>query len=271
MTRMRSHFLEQNLELGTPRKLGYASAMRSPVGLFAIGLWVIEVVAACDSDRVRPPLGPTTGGDGVVIGRSDEDSGTGNDEDAGPGADADVDAGAPASTCQRIPGFRSTTGDTTATSTKEPVDFVVTRQAIRWSSDCANPILTVELSDGACPAGMGHELEISLSINDIEDGQIHVGNNDILPENDTSRITVRYTRPSRLPLPRGTWGTCDSATGTLIFLEAPELTGRADLVAQYQLMLTACDGSGNDPIAVAGTFNLGLRFTLSEICPMRTL
>jgi len=246
--------------------------MRSASGLVVMGLCAMATCAACADERPNVPFGPTTGGDGVSVVEADEDSGrtSGDDEDAGV-VDAGTDASVPASSCEQIEGFRSidSTDLKSATSTVTPADFVVTRQAIRWSADCENPILTVELSDGTCPTGYGHQLAISFSINDIEDGVITVGGNALLPEAESSRITARYTRPSRLVLPHGTWGTCAGVTGMLVFLEAPELTASASLQARYEFLLTPCDASTNAPIEVDGSFKLQLRFTLNEICPTR--
>jgi hypothetical protein len=243
--------------------------MRTAVGLFATGLWA---VCACGGGRARAPLGPTTGGDTVVVVSGERDASKPT-VDAGPGADAGTpaDIAPPAFSCERVAGVRGTGSDVApdATSTTEPPDFVVTRQAIRWNSDCANPIMTIELSDGSCPRGLGHQLEISLSVNDIEDGLVRLGENNLLAEADSRQITVRYTRPSRLR-PRGTWGTCAGVSGTIIFVEAPELIARANLQARYQFTLTPCDGSTNAPIGVYGAFKLQLRYALSDVCPART-
>jgi hypothetical protein len=245
--------------------------MRTAVGLLVTGLWA--VVGACGGNGSRAPLGPTTGGDGVVVVSAERDASKPSaDDDAGPVPDAGADSevAPPAFSCERTEGVRGTGGDDMpdVTSTTEPPDFVVTRQAIRWNADCANPIMTLELSDGSCPRGMGHQLEIALSVNDIEDGVIHSGQNDLLPETDARQITVRYSRPSRLR-PRGIWGTCAGVTGTIIFFEAPELVANANLQARYQFTLPACDGSANAAMAVYGVFKLQLRYALSEVCPTR--
>jgi hypothetical protein len=247
------------------------SPMRTAVGLFVTGLWA---VGACGGGGARAPFGPTTGADGVVVVSAERDASKPTaDDDAGPGPDAGTaaDVAPPAFSCERVAGVRDTGGDTMfdVTSTTDPPDFVVTRQAIRWNSDCVNPIMTIELSDGTCPRGLGHQLEISLSVNDIEDGLVHIAENNLLPEADSTQITVRYTRPTRLR-PHGTWGTCAGVTGTIIFVEAPDVIARANLQARYQFMLTPCDGTTNAPIAVYGAFKLQLRYALSELCPTRS-
>jgi hypothetical protein len=186
------------------------------------------------------------------------------EEDAGPS-----DAGVPASACLRVPVLNASFEDSPGeTSTERPADFVVSRQAELWGSDCSNPQLTIALSDGLCPAGLGHELTLTFSVNDIEDGAIHLGNNAVVSDVESSSIRVRYTRPIRLK-PNGVWGTCSGASGQIVFYEAPVPTAGSLFQARYQLELTPCDGTSAEPQFVVGTFKIRLSYSIASVCSTR--
>jgi hypothetical protein len=246
--------------------LGYNRFMRT-----VLGLWVVSLccVIGCDEGHgPRAPDAPQSGG--VIITERRPDAGHPLDEDAGLNADAGVsDGGASmpsAYACERVDVLHSTGGDMpAATATDQPADFAVSRQAVGFSADCS--LLTIELSNGTCPRGDGHELEFTLNVAGIEDGLIRLANNEVSA--DSSNIIVRYTRPSTLT-PNGVWGSCGSATGQLVFLEAPDLTMSANWQANFQLLLAPCDGTTNAPIEVDGEFDFALRFNLATACPDAT-
>ena len=231
----------------------------------AIGL--LCCVAASCKDDPAPPHAPI---DGITTTRNYPQPDGGGDQDAG-GEDAGApDAGVPASACLRVPVLNATFEDSPGeTSTERPADFVVSRQEELWSADCTNPQLTIALSDGLCPGGLGHELTLTFSANDIEDGAIHLGNNAVGSDVESGSIRARYTRPIRLK-PNGVWGTCSGASGQIVFLEAPVLTAGSLFQARYQLTLTPCDGSSAEPIFVVGTFKVPLSYSLARLCSTRS-
>jgi hypothetical protein len=239
--------------------------MRSALGLCLFGLLAI----ACGEGKgPTAPEGPQSGGPPIMLGEVDANS---PDEDSGAkpvgGRDAGSDAGSsPAYSCERVEALRSSGEDTpNLTSTDLPDDFVVTRQAVRWSTDCATAVLSIELSDGTCPRGNGHELDIDLSVAALQEGQIRLGNNEVSA--DSTNIVARYTRPTRLK-PHGMWGSCGAASGQVVFLEAPGGLSKGQILqARYQLLLAACDGSTNAPIEVDGAFKLELRYDFASLCP----
>jgi hypothetical protein len=241
--------------------LGMASTSR----LLALA---VLLLAACGEDRPNVPGAPVNGGSRVVGG---DDLDAGPRPDSGAGRDAG-DGSVPATSCERVPVVRSVGEDTSnITSTETPADFLVARQAEKWNSDCTNPKLIVELSDGTCPDGFGHQLALAFDVNDIQDGAVHVGNNAVLAESDASSIQARYTRPDLLT-PAGTWGTCEGATGLVVFLEPPDLSAGAILRFEYMLNLTPCDSMTTVPmLMVSGSVKLQLRYQLSEFCPSRPM
>jgi hypothetical protein len=205
--------------------------------------------------------------------------GAGHEKDASPsGLDAgESDAGSADAvvltrSCGRVPVVQTSGEDiASATSTERPADFLVARQSEAWIvDDCANPKLTLEFSDGLCPAGSGHQLSFTLDLDNLADGAIHAGNNEVLPDGDGVGIRIRYTRPSRLQ-PNGTWGTCAGAAGQLIFLNEPKPSAGAILDARYDMILTPCDGSDQEPQVVVGSMRVILRFGLNRFCPDRML
>jgi hypothetical protein len=231
----------------------------------ALGLCMVAVLlAGCgEGNGPKAPSGPQSGVDVVHVGPppADEDSGVTPPPST---ADAGRDAGVPAYSCEHVEALRSS-GDSTdnLTSTELPGDFVVTRQAVSWSTDCTT--LTIQLSDGNCPGGSGHELDLAFSIMALQDGLVRLGNNDVSA--DSRNIVATYVRPNRLK-PYGTWGSCGAASGQVIFLDAPgTLTKGSILQARYQLSLPACDGSANSLIEVDGAFKIQLRYDFATVCP----
>jgi hypothetical protein len=254
----------KNLQLGSPLRLGYNQWMRRQSIIMAAAC---AAVCACGDSRADLPFA------GVNGGRSPDqvkhDSGSAQpDDDAGPAPDAGT--AVTASSCEKVAVLATSSEDTPdVTSTDSPDDFLVSRQAVRWGSDCTNPTLTIELSDGNCPDGLGHQLDLTFSVNEIEGGGIHTGNNEIFAAPDSRGIDASYRRPGRLR-PTGTWASCGIATGQIVFLEPPELTIGKVLWARYQLLLADCSDSTKALETVRGAFKLTLRNQLSEVCPDRT-
>jgi hypothetical protein len=231
------------------------------------------VAGACkSSDANVPTVGPNDR-DHISVGDpDDEDAGpVSNTPDGGTGTAVKPDAGVSASVCERVEPLHSSGEDTpNLTSTDSPADFSVTRQNLGWNTDCANPLLTLELSDGTCPRGAGHELTITFSANAIADGQIHLGENQVTPDTE-SPIQARYVRPKRLT-PHGTWGNCGSAAGQVIFLEAPDIAASTPLLqARYQFEAQPCDDTTTGEQLVVGAFRATLLVRLSEVCPDRAM
>ncbi|HKP64213.1 MAG TPA: hypothetical protein VJV78_46070 [Polyangiales bacterium] len=232
-------------------------------------LLVALAFCGCSDDGPRAPLSHSGGGshDVQVIhrdsGRSDQE-----EDDAGERPDAASDAPMPRE-CVRVDPVRATSDErSTVTSTASPADFLVSRQAATWRNGCDSPTLVVELSNGACPNGDGHELEILLSANAIKDGQIGLGLNPIQADKDSMEgIRVRYTRPDRYA-PVGVFGSCEGATGQISFYDAPDVSRTMSLRATYDFMLTPCDGknSGRTQMVV-GFFDVLVRRSLSSVCP----
>lgn len=235
----------------------------SPVCALALSAWV----ACAKDDQPNLPTPPVSGGSGIHDTNTDTHSSGVKDA----GADARVDAGdaaVPASSCERVVAMGDTTGDTiNYTAISAPVDFIVTRQAELWSNDCSDPKLSIELSDGVCPDGFGHQLTLSFDLNDIADGAIHVGNNAVYAETESTSIDVRYVRPDSLDV-YGTWGSCNGASGQLVFDNPPDVTAGAYFTARFDLDLTPC-GDVSTPVTqtVSGAFRIQLRYQLSEFCP----
>lgn len=202
------------------------------------------------------PLDPSTGG--VIrrdAGSDDEDSGT------SPGG------GSPISFCSRVSSPGGSAEDyPVGTYLVMPGDLTFTRQVERWSNDCSNLRLILEFSDGACPSGLGHSLTFSFNYLAFVDGVIHGGNNFVGADAETPAISVRYVRPNRLTN-YGTWGTCETAEGQLVFIEAPIPQPGNYLRARFQLSLTPCGGTTGEPIFFDGAFNVLMRTDATEVCP----
>jgi hypothetical protein len=236
--------------------------MRTSLLLLALAL------CACSDDESRAPLSPG-GGPGHQVDVMRPEAGPDEqDDDAGVRPDAGTDGPMPRE-CERIEPLRYTTDEVPrVTATSSPEDFLVSRQAVTWRDGCESPTLAIELSNGICPNGQGHELEILLSANAIVDGQIGLGLNLIEAEGDSAEgIRVRYTRPERFA-PVGTFGTCEGASGQISFLEAPDVSRPMDLRARYEFLLTPCDAAMSNPTQlVSGYFDVRVRRSLPTVCP----
>ena len=236
--------------------------MRTSLLLLALAL------SACSDDEPSAPLTPGGGGPHEVAVNRDAGSG---EEDAGESERPDASSDAPLPReCLLIDAKRFTTDEIPSdTSTTSPADFLVTRQAATWRDGCESPTLVIELSNGACPNGSRHELEIMLSVNAITDGTIGLGLNLIGPEMDLveEAIRVRYTRPQRFN-PVGVFGTCDGSEGQITFYDAPDVSRPMDLRARYEFYLTPCDSALPTPEQfVSGFFDVRVRRSLDAVCP----
>jgi hypothetical protein len=231
----------------------------------------LSLLGACkDDDRPSVPAAPNQEPT-TPIGVGHPPDG-GDEEDAGEPRDAAPDSGPvlPAFTCERVEVLGSSGEDTpNLTSTDNPHDFKVSRQAVSWLCDPKR--LVIALSDGNCPKGAGHELTLELSVAAVQDGAIRLGMNRLQAEADRPDIRVRYTRPKRLK-PNGVWGNCKEPMdeSLLTFLEAPDVALRSILQARYSFTLPACDDTSNAPILVSGAFKLTLRLDPAEACPAPT-
>jgi hypothetical protein len=148
-----------------------------------------------------------------------------------------------------------------------PSDLEATRVVTTWSSSCSEPVIRVVMSDGRCPDGSGHELTFYLSVNDIESGNLALGQN-LVREEPFEGLRVRYNRPEDFE-PAGEWGTCADAEGYLDLLGSLDLRRDTTLNARFLMSLTPCDGSDGPVQSVEGTFNAKLRRGLQEVCPGR--
>jgi hypothetical protein len=232
-----------------------------------ITLLILAVVlSACGDDEPKAPITPG-GGPGQEFGETHKDGGgTVDDTDAGSTPDAGMGEGPMPFECVRIdPVMFSSDEVPTVTATTTPADFAITRQVGTWTGDCPSPSIVVELSNGNCPNGQGHELEFWFPANGIEDGNVSLGLN-ILDPDALNGIRIRYTRPERYTA-AGVYGDCGGATGTLVFYDPPDVTRAMNLRAKYDLMLPPCDGKPNPVQAVSGYFDVRIRRALPMVCP----
>lgn len=178
-----------------------------------------------------------------------------------------MDAGPPITLCTRISGKSGSESTEVGTWVDMPGDLTLTRQVERWTNDCRNLRLVLEFSDGTCPLGTGHAVTFDFGYQDVVDGVVHGGNNIVGSDTETPGIRVRYTRPKDLD-PHGQWGTCDGASGQLVFGIQPVLEPGQYLQARYQLDLTRCAPGGSaETIFLQGAFNVLLRTSHSDACP----
>jgi hypothetical protein len=233
-------------------------------------LLLAVVLSACsDDDGAKAPLTPG-GGPGNVVDENRPDSGrTVDDEDAG--STPDAGEGPMAGECRRIDALVTDADELpTVTSTSSPRDFMVTRVVGTWKGDCPNPRLVIELSNGICPSGQGHELEFWFPSNAIADGSIGLGLTLIEPDSVADAIRIRYTRPERWS-PVGVYGNCDDsgmiAAGYINFYDAPDITRAMNVRASYELTLVPCDGKSNPAQMVAGFFDVRVPRDIASVCP----
>ena len=223
-------------------------------------------VCACGDDEPSAPLVPNGDGSHMVGGNKRDGGQNVDDEDAGRNPDAGPSDGPGPGECRRIDALRMNVDESpVVTSTELPRDFLVTRQAATWRDNCEH--LVIELSNGLCPNGQGHELEVELATSAILDGRIAFGLNFIESEPmAVPGIRVRYARPSRFP-PEGIYGTCEGASGTMTFMDAPDVTRAMNLRATYDLVLPPCDGRSNVPQIARGYFDVRVLRTMAMACP----
>jgi hypothetical protein len=229
-------------------------------------LLLAVVLSACSDDESKAPLTPAGGGS-HTINEMQHDSG-GNVDDMDAGSTPDGGDGPMPYECARIDPVMIGSDEVPATTaTTTPLDFKVTRQVATWRGDCPSPSLVIELSNGICPNGQGHELVFWLPADSIADGRIGLGFNPIDPDSvSADGIRVRYTRPDRYS-PVGVYGSCDGASGQISFYDAPDVSRAMNLRASYELNLTSCDDKRNPTQAVAGYFDVRVRRTLAMVCP----
>jgi hypothetical protein len=230
-----------------------------------ISLLLVAVVLSACSDDPKAPLTP--GGGGPQVGHEDRPDSGGTVDDTDAGSTPDAGEGPMPFECTRIdPVMYASDEIPSVTATSLPLDFKVSRQVARFAGDCPNPSLLVELSNGICPNGQGHELEFWFPANLIADGAIGLGLNTIDAESATAGIRVRYTRPERYSA-AGEYGNCDGSSGTLSFYDAPDVSRPMNLRATYELSLVPCDGKTNPMQRVVGFFDVRVRRDLAATCP----
>jgi hypothetical protein len=228
-------------------------------------LLLAVVLSACSDDEAKAPLTPG-GGSSHMVDQDRPDSGR-NVDDMDAGSTSDAGEGPLPGECMRVePVVFNTDEVPTVTAIASPTDFKVSRQVARWSGACPNPTLIVELSNGICPNGQGHELEFSFPASSIADGAIGFGPNEIGPDTIGS-IRIRYTRPARFR-PEGEYGNCDGSAGTLTFYDPPDVSRPMNLRATFDLNLTPCDDDKSNPEQhVWGYFDVRVRRDLGGVCP----
>jgi hypothetical protein len=230
--------------------------------VFPLLVIVVITVGACAPDEKKVPAAPSGPATSGTIPR-DAGSKANDDEDAGR-----IDGGSPITLCTRITGMSGGMDSAEiGTWVETPGDLELTRQVERWTNDCKNLRLILEVSDGLCPLGSGHAVTFSFGYQDVLDGVLHAGNNIVGAETETPAISVRYTRPKKLTS-HGTWGTCEGASGQLVFLSQPVLEPGRYLQARYELDLTACEGGATaNTMFLEGAFQVLLRTSRTEACP----
>lgn len=230
-------------------------------------LLLAVVLSACSGDESKAPLTPAGGGSRTV-GAMRSDSGA-NVDDMDAGSTPDGGGGPMPFECTLIePAVITSDEVPTRTATTTPVDLEVTRQVATWRGDCPSPSLVIELSNGICPNGQGHELVFWFPASSLADGRIGLGLNEIGPDSISGDgIRVRYTRPVHYS-PVGAYGTCDGSSGTISFYDAPDVARPMNLRAIYELNLTACDDKRNPTQVVAGYFDVRVRRSLATVCPL---
>ena len=186
--------------------------------------------------------------------------------DAGP---FELDSGQQANECEEITAIPFIGEDTSgeyANAIEMPADLAATRIVGTWSGSCDPAAVKVEMSDGDCPDGDGHELIFLLDAASIREGVLGVGIHDLSADGMGSPIQVRYVRPAKLE-PAGEWGTCEGVSGTLSISGEPGVGRLDELQALFEMQLAPCDGSGQAAQTVRGTFHVMLRRALVDVCP----
>lgn len=147
-----------------------------------------------------------------------------------------------------------------------PDDFELGHVVTTWEGRCSEPTLRITLADGECPDGGGHDLTIRFTVEDLRAGLVGPGQNPIQPRAEGGAMEVTYTRPENFT-PAGEWGNCPEAIGIVDLLGDLSLEEDTHVEGRFQLELTACDGSGNDPVSVNGEFNGPLVRGVEDLCP----
>jgi hypothetical protein len=195
--------------------------------------------------------------------------------DAGPDTSPDSGALGPdgglqlRSECEEItpvPFIGEDVGDAYANAIEMPDDLLASRIVATWAGGCEPAQIRIEMSDGDCPAGDGHQLTFLLDALAIQNGTLGTGIHDVVPENTGSPIQVRYLRTARFE-PSGEWGSCEGVTGTLSIRGEPGVRKLDTLQALFEMKLAPCDGSTQPAQTVRGTFNVELQRSLDTVCP----
>jgi hypothetical protein len=192
--------------------------------------------------------------------------------DAGPPEDAGIfghDSGQLRVECEDIapvPFIGEDIGDEYANAIAMPTDLRASRVVGTWAGTCSPAAVKVEMSNGRCPDGDGHELVFVLDAVALRDGVLGIGIHEIVPETAGGPIFVRYTRTDRFA-PAGEWGTCEGVSGTLNIRGEPGVQRFDKLQALFELKLTPCDGSELPVQSIQGTFNVELQRSLDTVCP----
>ena len=186
--------------------------------------------------------------------------------DAGP---FELDSGQLVTECEEITAIPFIGEDTSgeyANAIETPADLGATRILATWSGSCDPAAIKIEMSDGDCPDGKGHQLSFLLDALAIQAGTLGPGIHDLLADGMGSPIQVRYVRPAKLE-PVGEWGTCEGVTGTLSISGEPGVGRLDELQALFEMKLAPCDGSGQATQTLRGTFHVMLRRALVDVCP----
>ena len=165
--------------------------------LAALWLSLPGLLVACGDDEptALPPgdgTGAKNGGKPAPIPRRDSgtpnaDPDSGLDEDSGMGT-AGTTAPPPAmpSECKNIEPARFVGEDPSVeivASSALPLDFEITRVVATWETNCEMPTIRVDLSDGSCPNGRGHQLSFWFAgRSDRQRGAIFPGLYTVFPE-----------------------------------------------------------------------------------------
>jgi hypothetical protein len=243
--------------------------------MLALGLSLTPLSLGCNSHQGNnAPPAPSSGGfaKGTGSAAQQHDSGTAgtsSDDDAG---NAGPMGDTPLIECTDVDPAMFKGEDTPLgqffNAISAPTDLVVTRVVATWEESCVQPTIRIEMSDGDCPKGKGHSLSFLLDAGAIAGGSIRRGVNTIIANPGSDGIQIRYVRPASLS-PRGTWGTCTDASGTVEFPDDLATAAFSTLKARFDLELGTCDGSTNPVQTVSGTFNVLLRRGVAEVCPLR--
>jgi hypothetical protein len=257
-------------------KIGYRLSVLRFNTLF-IALCLVAATFGCKKGEKKPP--PAPGGSSFQGGGIAGPTDAGPEDSGGPiDAGITIDASTISGECTNVdPGdYVAANGGiasdgTVLTGATAPSDFTITRAVATWETSCIDPTILIELSDGKCPGGKQHKLQILLSADAIDGATptILVGQNTLQADPvENNGIRVQYVRPNSLD-PHGTWGSCAGMPGTIDFLSEPATTRLSHLSGRFALDLAACDGSEKTNQFVSGTFNVVLRRSREDVCPSK--